>query len=151
MLAAFPLFDSALFEPRCRRPATDPCLAQPISAHQDDNAYHVSMAVPGVRTSDLSAELDERTLRVTGETKTDHRHVRFDRSITLPKDADFSSADVKLVHEDGMLTISVPKRTPPRRQLVINAAGLPTAEVEHVEAALPAAVSVASQPDASQA
>jgi len=89
------------------------------SAAEDDKAYHMTVAMPGVRSADISATVDERTLRVTGETKTEHRHACINRSIELPRDADFSSEAVKVVHEDGILSVSVPKRGLQRRQLVI--------------------------------
>jgi len=88
-----------------------------------NDLYCVSLSVPGVRTSDISATIEERTLRVKGETKTQHRHMRFDRSIALPKDADVGSEGLKLVHEDGILTVSVPKREPYRKQLEISLPG----------------------------
>jgi len=89
------------------------------SAAEDDKMYHVTLAVPGVRTSDISVMVDEHTLRITGETKTERRHACVHRSIELPKDADFSSNEVKVTHEVGILSISVPKREPQRWQLVI--------------------------------
>jgi len=90
------------------------------SAAEDATAYHITMAVPGVSTSDISAMVNERTLRITGETKTKHRHARISRSIVLPIDADVRSQGVKVVHEDGILSISVPKCEPHHQQLVIS-------------------------------
>merc|ERR1712003_237496 len=86
----------------------------------DDSSYCVSLSMPGVRTSDIRAKFEEYTLRITGETKHSYHTARFDRSIVLPKDADIASEAVKLVHEDGILTIAVPKREPYRKQLEIS-------------------------------
>ena len=113
------LFDSPRFlaRKRCRLPAS--CTSEP-SFTESDSAYDVTLSVPGVRTSDISATIEERTLRLKGETKAQHRHTRFDRSIALPKDADVRSEGMKLVHEDGVLTVSVPKRELHHKQLEIS-------------------------------
>ena len=97
--------------------------ADSTSFTESDSVYDLTLSVPGVRASDISATIEEHTLHVKGETKTQHRHMRFDRSIALPKDADVGSEGLKLVHEDGILTISVPKREPYRKQLEISLPG----------------------------
>merc|ERR1719399_1690697 len=127
MLAVHPLslMDALLLDaPRCLAPKRQrlhlPRTALQETLAEDATAYHITMAVPGVRTSDISAMVNERTLRITGETKTKHRHARISRSIVLPIDADVRSQGVKVVHEDGILSISVPKREPHHQQLVIS-------------------------------
>jgi len=89
------------------------------------SGYHLTIAAPGVRGSDLSIRCEGRLLHVKGETDRKGRHARVDRSLWLPNDADASSELVSVVHEDGLISLFVPKRDRPEpRQLHIESAAI---------------------------
>jgi len=78
------------------------------------DAYTVTIAAPGLKTSDLNVVVEGDRLRVRGETKVaDTITARLDRTIALPPNADASAATAG--HEDGILTLTLPKKVPARK------------------------------------
>merc|ERR1712196_217976 len=55
---------------------------------ESDDTYEVTIEAPGLRVSDLTATLeqdgDTTTIKLDGETKTQRRHSKIVRRITLP-------------------------------------------------------------------
>merc|ERR1712159_423621 len=98
---------------------------------ETDSGYVMQLTAPGVHSQDLKVSLDGATLTVAGETKTETRHFSFQRSVTLPRDADVAADDVIASLADGVLTVKVPKGTVPQpRKLEVcagAAAALPEA------------------------
>lgn len=94
---------------------------------ETDDAYTIRMDVPGVAREDISVDLHEGTLTVSGSRSSEHEergekthrverfHGRFFRSFTLPQAGDGERVSARLA--DGVLTIEVPKReeSRPRR------------------------------------
>jgi len=89
----------------------------PVTVHEDasarvtvvgDDKIHVVVAVPGVRSADLTARvIDEHVLRIIGETKRGSDVYRVAKDIALPSiDMETMSA----THEDGVLTIVVKRK-----------------------------------------
>ena len=80
---------------------------------QDEKQVKMVVTVPGANASDVKLDLDEenRTLRISGETKYEHEgisvHSRFDKSFTL--DRGLNIAGVKAEMDDGVLTITAPR------------------------------------------
>eukprot|EP00310_Coccolithus_braarudii_P024989 CAMPEP_0183333216 /NCGR_PEP_ID=MMETSP0164_2-20130417/2166_1 /TAXON_ID=221442 /ORGANISM="Coccolithus pelagicus ssp braarudi, Strain PLY182g" /LENGTH=255 /DNA_ID=CAMNT_0025502097 /DNA_START=152 /DNA_END=919 /DNA_ORIENTATION=+ len=114
----FSLIDDSLLDAQllhgCKRGRFAHSLDMAVAFHsesvtEDDEAYHVMIGAPGVRTTDISVMLEGRTLHVKGETKTEHQRAHCNRSLVLPKDAAFNSDEVKVVHRDGVLSVRVPK------------------------------------------
>jgi len=92
-----------------------------LAVHEDEKSYRLTLDAPGVRTQDLRVSEEDGVLRLSGETKGEHRHVRFDHSVRLPKDVDFEEAEA--THSDGVLTVVMRKRSAPApRQLQVRAA-----------------------------
>lgn len=93
-----------------------------LELHQDAAGYQVTLAVPGVRIEDLSIEVANSGMRIAAK----QRHVRFDRSLRLPKDADLEQ--VQANYADGLLSILVPRiaKTEPTQLVIQPADGMET-------------------------
>ena len=86
---------------------------------ETDDAYVVELDLPGVKREDVSVELGDRQLVVTGEVKEiEHegvrrrrarRYGRFEYRTSLPGEADAEHVTASM--SDGVLTIRVPKTT----------------------------------------
>ena len=86
-----------------------------------DNAYKINMELPGVAEGDIDLTVNEGLVTVKGEKKTEReekgetwyfserQYGAFSRSFRLPPDADSAGVDAHL--KDGVLTITVPKKT----------------------------------------
>merc|ERR1719152_92357 len=94
-----------------------------LTESEAGTAYELHVSVPGMKPKDFNVSLEGETLTVEGETLTDRRHLKFQRRLTLPRDADALSEAVGATHADGILTISIPKSTLPEpRKLTVVAA-----------------------------
>lgn len=79
-----------------------------VQRRENDQAYYIEVAVPGLSKKDITVELQEGVLRVTGSKKTGF-HFSSDllRSFVLPKDADTSNINAKC--KNGLLMIEIKK------------------------------------------
>lgn len=81
---------------------------------EDDDAYYARFELPGVKKSDLNIELHNAVLTVSherewkGSDAESSSKESFTRSLSVPDDIDPERISAK--HEDGMLTITMPKR-----------------------------------------
>jgi HSP20 family protein len=90
-----------------------------VDAWETDDALVISVDLPGVRKEDVSIEVDDGVLTISGtrERKVEQREDRFyrferrygafSRSVTLPQGVDEST--IKAQFENGVLEITVPK------------------------------------------
>ncbi len=86
---------------------------------ETENAYLISLDVPGIRKDELQVELSGNTLTIAGEQSEEKKegkgaqrsyeryHGRFERSFTLPQVAE--SEKVEADYKDGVLRIALPK------------------------------------------
>ena len=94
-------------------------------ASTDEDAYRITLELPGVEEGDIDLTLEDSTLTVTGE-KTAEREEKgdtwffserqygsFRRSFRMPGDADLEQVEADL--KDGVLTITVPRRVEPEK------------------------------------
>lgn len=91
-------------------------------ASADDDAYRISVELPGVKEADIDIQMYDGVVTVRGEKKTETEHEeggyffserqygRFQRTFRLPADA--AEAGVEARVADGVLTLTVPRRTP---------------------------------------
>jgi HSP20 family protein len=92
---------------------------------ETDDAYIIELELPGVRRDDVSIELRDNEVRISGEVKqrertgTLRRQTRrvgqFEYTVMLPGDIDAENVDAAL--HDGLLTVRLPKAAanPPRQ------------------------------------
>jgi len=91
----------------------------PLDIAEEPNRYVFSVELPGVKKEDVTVEIDQNTLTIRGEKRSEHadegerpRHVErrygaFSRSFTLPADA--TGEKIEASFSDGVLTIRVPR------------------------------------------
>ena len=97
---------------------------------ETDDAFRIRLDVPGMTKDDITINLQNNTLTVSGERSSERRedgeeYVRvervfgnFHRTFTLPDAVD--PDNVEAAYNDGVLTINVPKtETSTRRQIEI--------------------------------
>lgn len=84
------------------------------------DAYAVTLDMPGVDKKDIDIEVDDRGVTISAQRKheaeteqdgvyrMERRYSGFKRRVPLPDNADADNAQAS--YEDGVLTISVPKR-----------------------------------------
>lgn len=91
----------------------------------DDKHYYVTVELPGVDENNLSVEVENDTLRISGEKKYEHKDTdnekngknyyriersygSFQRILALPEDVD--AGGITAAHKDGVLTITLPRK-----------------------------------------
>lgn len=91
-------------------------------ASAGENAYDISMELPGVSEDDIELSVENGVVSVRGEKKTEEekkgdtwyfserQYGAFSRSFRLPEDADGSKATASM--KDGVLHVSVPRKAP---------------------------------------
>ena len=89
------------------------------AASGNEDAYSISIELPGVSESDIDLSVRTNSLIVRGEKKTEtekkgdtwffseRQYGAFSRTFQLPEDADGSIASATM--KDGVLTISIPR------------------------------------------
>ena len=83
-----------------------------VDIYDDSENYYVIAELPGVEKKAISIELENAVLTIEGERKfkegDSERSYRFSRAITVGDD--IAGAKTKAKIEDGLLTITLPKR-----------------------------------------
>jgi HSP20 family protein len=91
-----------------------------VNIAENDNEFHIELAVPGLKKEDFKISLDKNVLSVSAEKKTENNqegkkfskreysYNSFVRSFTLPDSADQSNINAEYV--DGILKLSVAKK-----------------------------------------
>ncbi len=86
---------------------------------EHDNKYEIRVDLPGMKKDEVNIELEDNTLSVSGERKTEKedknkryhlvesRYGTFTRSFTLPRNINRDSINAKM--QDGVLNISIEK------------------------------------------
>lgn len=83
----------------------------------DEDAFHIVVAVPGVRSADLKVDVLENVVHVSGETKRGADIFEVDRRIALPSRA-LDMETVSASHADGALTLVVKRKASKRIAVV---------------------------------
>ena len=95
---------------------------------ENDNAYVITLELPGAKREDVSLEIHDNVLSIRGEKKSEReeknekRHYvertygSFGRSFTLPANAD--AERVKATFKDGVLTVELPKTEAAKPRLI---------------------------------
>ena len=117
------LFDNFMMEPTW----SNENMGMAMDVSENDNEFLVKASLPGVKPEDIDITLNNNTLTIKGESKSDeekegeHYHMRerrfgtFSRSISLPNSV--KADDISANYEDGILTLRLPKaeEAKPRR------------------------------------
>ncbi len=105
-------------------------IRQPLVDITDDGkAYVLKAEVPGLKKEDLSIEVTENAIEISGEASSEkeeedegtgfvrrERHyARFQRSLPFPEKIVADKVDAQLT--DGVLTVRVPKAAPPEKKV----------------------------------
>jgi HSP20 family protein len=93
----------------------------PVDLYQDKAAFTVRAELPGFRKEDISVEVADGILTVTGHQKTEAKsdkkekesasatqERRVSRAISLPENLDVDK--IHAAYENGVLTVTLPKR-----------------------------------------
>ncbi|RMD78174.1 MAG: Hsp20/alpha crystallin family protein [Lentisphaerae bacterium] len=93
-----------------------------VDVRESDDAYHITMDLPGVKPEDIELRLEDRHLLIRGEKKEEHadesdswqirecRYGKFERAIPLPAAVNEDRIEAQL--ENGTLKIHLPKTEP---------------------------------------
>jgi HSP20 family protein len=107
---------------------------------EDDQRFILRADLPGVREGDVSIELEDNVLTVSGERRTEHEERKegyrrmerasgvFTRSLTLPEGVDPEGIEAHFEH--GVLEVSIPKpeQRKPHKVAITVANGEPAIE-----------------------
>jgi HSP20 family protein len=116
---AFERFFEEPFENRFMLPWRLDEFEPAVDVVEDETAYIVKAAMPGVKPEEVEVTLHNNVLTLKGEAKTDkeikeenyhlreRRYGSFMRSLTLP--AGVKAEQIEAKHEDGVLTVRLPK------------------------------------------
>lgn len=92
-----------------------------VEEDETDDAYEVRAELPGIPRENISVEIDEHELRISGELDEEQRERvltrrsgRFFYRTPLPAGTDPARAEADLT--DGILLIRLPKAEPPQRR-----------------------------------
>ncbi|MDB5128267.1 Hsp20/alpha crystallin family protein [Mucilaginibacter sp.] len=91
-----------------------------VNIAENDNEFHIELAVPGLKKEDFKINLDKNILTISAEKKTEntaeakkyskreYSYSSFVRSFTLPDSVDHSKIEAD--YTDGILKLTVAKR-----------------------------------------
>ncbi|SDF62233.1 Hsp20/alpha crystallin family protein [Desulfovibrio legallii] len=108
--------------PFWRHQKAETALLPDMDLTSDDKAYTLRMELPGVEPENVTVEVRDNALVVSGEKKRDseeekkNQHVMervygsFQRVLALPDDADV--AGIAATHKNGVLSVSIPRKAP---------------------------------------
>jgi HSP20 family protein len=125
------VFDSVMSEGAPVALNGSPRWVPPMDVEEQDDHVRLHVELPGVDPKDVSINVENGVLTISGEKKLEHesdpqqngatrmfecRYGRFERSLTLPQyiDADKVSAQ----YENGILTLDLPKSVHSRRKRI---------------------------------
>jgi len=90
-----------------------------VNTRETEINYHIEVELPGVKKEDVSINIDENVLTISGERnvreevkdedyhKVESRYGLFSRSFTLPEKVDTDNIEAEFVN--GILEITIPK------------------------------------------
>ncbi len=96
-----------------------------VNIREKENEYMIEVAAPGMKKEDFNIDMEEGMLTISSqkeEEKTDdkkdfkrreYNYSSFSRSFTLPENV--KPEEVKARYEDGILSLTVPKKQPQER------------------------------------
>ena len=135
-------YPSSAAAPKGARELSEAMIRPNLDISGDDKNYYITVELPGVDEEHLHVEVENDTLRISGEKKSGHEarqdgdtqvesgrsfyriersYGSFQRILSLPEDVDASA--ISAMHKDGVLTVTMPRKAllqPEARKIVIN-------------------------------
>lgn len=114
------MFRLAPFGGRAIGRSLESVLKPSLDISTDEKEYRISVELPGVEEKDVHVELEDNSLRISGEKRheeedkskgyyrVERSYGSFQRILTLPRDVDASA--IKASHKQGVLTITLPRK-----------------------------------------
>lgn len=93
-----------------------------VNISENEGAYFISVAVPGMQKDDFNIEIDENIMSISSEikeestsneenfTRREFNYTSFERRFTLPENV--KDTEVNATYVDGILKIEIPKMNP---------------------------------------
>jgi len=90
-----------------------------VNTREADDAYYIEVDLPGVKKEDISIDVNDNVLTISGERKIEEErkdeefyrvesvYGTFERSFTLPEDVDADKIEAEA--KDGVLIVRIPK------------------------------------------
>ena len=90
-----------------------------VNTREADDAYYIEVDLPGVKKEDISIDVNDNILTISGERKVEDErkedefyrvesvYGKFERSFSLPEDVDVDKIEAKA--ENGVLIVKIPK------------------------------------------
>jgi HSP20 family protein len=90
-----------------------------VNTREADDAYYIEVDLPGVKKEEISIDVNDNVLTISGERKVEEErkdeefyrvesfYGKFERSFTLPEDVDADKIEAEA--KDGVLTVKIPK------------------------------------------
>ncbi|WP_457607700.1 Hsp20/alpha crystallin family protein [Nitratifractor sp.] len=90
-----------------------------VNTREADDAYYIEVDLPGVKKEDISIDVKDNVLTISGERKVEEErkndefyrvesfYGKFERSFSLPEDVDADKIEAEA--KDGVLTVRIPK------------------------------------------
>ncbi len=94
-----------------------------VNTREGESAYHVEVDLPGVKKEDISVDVKDNVITISGERKTkeeveeddyykvESSYGKFERSFTLPENVD--TENIHAESQDGVLEVIIPKLEKP--------------------------------------
>jgi len=90
-----------------------------VNTREAEDAYFVEVDLPGIKKEDITIDVDDNVLSISGERevkeehkddeyyKIESRYGNFERRFTLPEDVDADK--IEALSKDGVLEVKIPK------------------------------------------
>ena len=90
-----------------------------VNTREGEYAYHVELDLPGIKKEDISIDVKDNTVTISGERKTQNEiseedyyrveshYGKFSRSFSLPENVDIEN--IKAHSENGIVEVVIPK------------------------------------------
>ncbi|WP_456457534.1 Hsp20/alpha crystallin family protein [Nitratifractor sp.] len=90
-----------------------------VNTRETEDAYYIEVDLPGVKKEDITIDVKDNVLTISGERKIEEERKEddfyrvesiygtFERSFTLPEDVDVDKIEAEA--KDGVLTVKIPK------------------------------------------
>ena len=93
-----------------------PSLSVDYFLDEDENGYHLSLDLPGIKKSELQVEANQGVLTIKAENKTKDKTRSYHRSFRIPSTVKTDEIEAELV--DGVLLLKMPKKEEQKAKLI---------------------------------